>query len=214
MTAASRLGGLAALALAGLAPGMVRAQELGSYQGTIEFSGTQSGPAVTYRARLRLILPVTSRTDSQLTAEFLAGEAPDGKLDLFEWEEHDRQKSADSDGQFSSYRCSLAAPVTVPVSVTGVIDIDLDERMHDFSITVLSLRDVELDCVHSRSGAYKETKGMALTTGTGVPGSQYETKLPFASPARLTGQFTLDPTDYTDGSFGPIQQKWDFQLTR
>ena len=204
----------AALVLLALAATPAAAQSLGAYEGTIQVSGVQSGPAVTYKAKIKLVMPISSRDGSSISAEFLAGEAPNGTIELSQWDETDTQKSAGSDGQRGSYRCTLANPVTLPVSVTGVLDVDMAAGEHSFSVTVLSLSDAELNCVDSRSGPNKRELGVAITTGTGVPGAQSENKLPIASASHISSQYVLDPTAYTQGKFGPIKQQWDFQLTR
>ena len=209
-----RLAAAPVMVLLALATTPASAQSLGAYEGTILVSGVQSGPAVTYRAKIKLVMPITSRDGSSISAEFLAGEAPNGTIEISQWDESDTQKSAGSDGQRGSYRCTLANPVTLPVSVTGVLDVDMAAGEHSFSVTVLSLSDAELNCVHSQSGAYKRDLSMAITTGTGVPGAQSENKLPIASASHISSQYVLDPTAYTQGKFGPIKQQWDFQLTR
>ena len=188
------------------------AQNLGAYEGVIEVSGVQSGPAVRSKARIKVIMPVSSRDRDSISAEFLAGEAPEGKIEISQWDESDTDKHPDSEGQRNSYRCSLAAPVTLPVSVTGVLNVDTSAMEHSWSVTVLSLSNMKLDCVHSRSGPFKKDIGVAITTGTGVPGDQGRNPIRIASPSGISAQYVLDPTEYTQGQFGPISQKWQFSL--
>jgi hypothetical protein len=202
----------AALAALASASSPAAAQNLGSYEGIIEVSGVQSGPAVQYKAKIRVIMPVSSRDRSSISAEFLAGEAPEGKIEISQWDESDTDKSPDSEGQRNSYRCSLAAPVTLPVSVTGVLNVDTSAMEHTWSLTVLSLSDMKLNCVHSRSGPFTKEIGVAITTGTGVPGDQWRNPIRIASPSSISSQYVLDPTEYTQGQFGPINQKWQFSL--
>lgn len=203
----------AALALAG-SPAAAQASVHGAYEGTITVSGIQHGPEVSYEAVIRIVMPISEAKPTSLVADFLSGEAPNGTVTIRKWEESRTEATADSSGQRASYRCSLAGSVDLPVSVTGVLAVDLRRLMHDFSVTVLTLEDAELDCVHSRSGPYKHRRGFAFTIGTGVPGSQYENPQSFADASRLTAQFTLDPTAYTQGQFGPIVQHWDFRRKR
>jgi hypothetical protein len=68
--------------------------------------------------------------------------------------------------------------------------------------------------VHSRSGPYKKKTGVALYIGTGAPGEQGTSPLPFSDPTRLVAKYTLMPTAQTKGQYGPIVQEWDLRLTR
>lgn len=201
-------------ALAGLVCASVpaAAQNLGTYEGVIDIEGVQHGPEVRYKARIRVLMPVSSRDRDSIDAEFLAGEAPEGKLDIISWEESDKDKSPDSEGVRNSYRCSLAAPTTVPITVQGVLNVDTANMEHTWSISVVSMDDADFNCVHSRSGPYKNRKGFAFSTGTGVPGNQSDNPQRIGSPSHIMGQYVLDPTEYTDGEFGPISQKWEFTL--
>jgi hypothetical protein len=78
----------------------------------------------------------------------------------------------------------------------------------------LSTKEVAFNCTHSRSGPYKKKGGVALTLGTGSPGMQWETELPFSDAARLTAKYTLMPTAATKDKYGPIIQEWDLQAAR
>jgi len=202
----------AALALAS-ACGIAAAQSknLGKYEGTINVSGTQFGPEVTYRAQVKVTMPITDRDSTSLTSEFLSGEAPDARVLVSQWDESHTQKSADSDGKFSSYTCSLAAPVEIPMSATGVLNVDLTAKKHSYSLVLLSTKDLAFDCKHSRSGPYKKKAGISLTLGTGAPGAQGKTPLPFTDASRLAARFTLTPGAEYKGKYGPIVQEWDFK---
>jgi len=206
---------LAAMTLFGAAA-VAHAQsgKLGAYAGTFEVSGTQFGPEVTYRATVKVSLPVSRRDASSVTAEFLAGEAPAGTMLLAQWDISHKEKFADSGGQFNSYTCSLAAPVEVPVMPTGVLDVDLQAKKHTLSLTVLTTKDVAFNCRHSRSGAYKKKQGIALTLGTGSPGMQGANPQPFSDAANLTAKYTLVPGAEAKGQYGPIVQAWTLKLVR
>lgn len=208
------------IAITGLAcacsSGFVHAQsgKFGAYAGTINVSGTAIDPRGSYRASVKVSLPVTQRDESSVTAEFLAGEAPAATVLISQWDVSHTQKSADSDGKFSSWTCSLAAPTEIPMTPTGVLNVDLKTKKHALSITLLSTKEVAFNCMHSRSGAYKKKEGVALYIGTGVPGMHYETQLPFSDAARLNASYTLMPTADTKGQYGPIIQEWDLRLAR
>jgi len=191
-----------------------QSKNLGSYVGTIEVSGTQFGPEVTYRARVKVNLPVSERNGSSISAEFLGGEAPNATVLISQWDESHTEKSADSGGQFNSYSCTLAAPTEIPMTATGVLNVDLKAKKHTLSLTLLSTKDLAFNCKHSRSGPYKRTKGIALTMGTGAPGMQNQVQLPFSDAAHLTAKYTLMPNAETKRQYGPINQDWDLKLTR
>ena len=196
--------------------GFVQAEssKFGAYSGTINVSGTEIEPQVRYRASVKISLPVTQHDESSATAEFLSGEAPSATVLISQWDESFKEKSEDSDGKFSSWTCSLAAPIEVPMMPTGVLNVDLKGKKYALSITLLSTKEVAFNCMHSRSGAYKKKHGVGLYIGTGTPGMQDETQLPFSDAARLNASYTLMPTADTKGRLGPIIQEWDLRLVR
>lgn len=196
--------------------GFVQAEssKFGAYSGTINVSGTEIEPQVRYRASVKISLPVTQHDESSATAELLSGEAPSATVLISQWDESFKEKFEDSDGKFRSWTCSLAAPIEVPMMPTGVLNVDLKGKKHALSITLLSTKDVAFNCMHSRSGAYKKKQGVSLYIGTGTPGMQYETQLPFSDAARLNASYTLMPTADTKGQLGSIIQEWDLRLAR
>jgi hypothetical protein len=211
---ASRSAGLvlAMAALGGGGSGAVLAQSksLGSYAGTIEVS--TSSPELSYRARAKVKMPVSDRRGTRIEAEFLAGEAPDASVLVSQWETFRRDASADSGGQFNTLKCSLAAPAEIPMSSTGVLNVDLKKKTHAMSVTLVSRQDLPFNCVHSRSGAHKRKLGIALTLGTGAPGAHFEKQLPFSEPAHLAAKHTLVPPPGANVS-SPISQAWDLKLS-
>lgn len=195
--------------------GLAQAQsgKLGAYTGTIQVSGIQVSPQTSYSAQVKVSLPVTERDGSSVTAEFLAGEAPNASVLISTWSISHKEKSADSDGKFSSWTCSLAKPEEIQMTPTGVLNVDLKTRKHALSLTLLSTTDIAFNCNHSRSGPFKKKQGVSLYIGTGAPGVHFETQLPFSDPARLSAKYTLLPTAATK-EYGPIVQAWEFSLTR
>ena len=191
-----------------------QAGETGADVGTIQVSGSAIGPKVSYRGSAKVSLPVSSRKADSITAEFLAGEAPAATAMISQWDISDTEKYADSGGQFVSYSCALAAPVEIPMSATGVLDVDLKAKTHALSLTLVSTKDVDFNCKNSRSGAYKKKQGISIYVGTGAPGAHFEKQLPFTDPVRLTAKVTLMPTNEAKGKYGPIVQEWNLQLTR
>ncbi|MEQ1516559.1 MAG: hypothetical protein ABL931_08740 [Usitatibacteraceae bacterium] len=197
------------------APGFAHAQagKLGAYTGTINATGKDTAPQVSYKVSAKVTLPVTERKANSVTSEFLAGEAPNAKVLISQWDEFHKNSSPDSDGKISGWTCALAAPVDIPMTATGVLDVDLKAKKHTLSITLLSTSEIAFNCVHSRSGPYKAKHGIALTMGTGAPGMQSQTPLPFTDPAVLSARHTLVPPPGTAGH-GPVVQDWDLRFTR
>jgi hypothetical protein len=62
-----------ALATGALSTALVLAQsgKLGSYTGTLQVSGTEVNPQTTFRATVKVSLPVTERDSSSFTADFI-----------------------------------------------------------------------------------------------------------------------------------------------
>ncbi|HET7731090.1 MAG TPA: hypothetical protein VFK48_13760 [Usitatibacter sp.] len=202
---------MAVLACGGSGAALAQSKNLGAYAGTIELS--TASPELTYRALAKVSMPVSDRRATRIEAEFLAGEAPDASVLVSQWETFRREKSADSGGQFNTLKCSLAAPAEIPMSSTGVLNVDLKKKTHAMSVTLVSRQDLPFNCVHSRSGAHKRKFGIALTMGTGAPGAHFEKQLPFSEPAHLAAKYILVPPAGA-GVSSPISQAWDLKLSQ
>jgi hypothetical protein len=195
--------------------GLAHAQSsgLGSYQGTIKVSGTEIDPQVSYSATIKVSLPVTPRDDESINSEFYSGEAPDATVLISQWDVAHTNTFVGADDKFASYSCKLSAPQEIPMTVEGVINVDLEQNVHMLSLVLLGTVDIELDCVHSSSGAYVQRKGIVLYVGTGVPGQHYEHPLPISDAGHLAASYTLVPGD-VNGNLGPIVQEWDLRLAQ
>jgi hypothetical protein len=205
-----------ALATGAFSPALVLAQsgKLGSYTGTFQVSGTEVSPQVTFRATVKVSLPVTERDSSSITADFITEDAPNASVQIAQWDSSLTEKSVGSDGKFSHWTCTLAAPVEIAMKPTGILNVDLAKKTHELSMTLLSTQEVSFNCVHSQSGAYKKKQGISLYIGTGAPGAQGKAPMPFTDAARLTAKYTLMPTAKTRDRYGPIVQEWDLRLAR
>lgn len=205
-----------ALLCACIVPGVQAQTKLGLYSGSINIAETLDLPnlKLTSRATVKVILPVTERDSSSISAEFLSGEAPPANVQITQWDTFHKESSADSGGQFNITKCALAAPVEVSMTPTGVLNVDLRAKKHSLSIVLLSTKDVAFNCTHSRSGAFKKKVGITMVIGTGAPGMQSMNPLPITDPARLTAKYTLMPTSDTKGEHGPIVQEWDLRLEK
>ena len=175
-----------------------------------------SAPRVSDLAAVALALNTRprKRNNASVDAEFLGGEAPDATVVISQWDVSFKERSAGSDGKFGSWTCSLAAPVEMLMTATGVLNVDLKAKIHALSLSLSSKDDVAFNGMDSRTGAYKKKEVVHLYIGTGTPGLQSEKPLPFSDAAHLTANYTLMPTEDTKRKHGPIIQAWDLRFTR
>ena len=188
--------------------------KLGAYVGSFEVSGSERDPKVTYKATVKVNLPVTGRTANAIDADFLSGEAPPATIRLTQWDYFHREKSADSSGTFVETKCWLAGPVEVPAMVMGVVNVDLRKKNYSMSLTLQSTKEVSFDCSSTRQKAYKKKQGIGFALGTGAPGMQSESPQPLADPARLAARYTMDVSAQSGGQVGPVVQEWDLKLSQ
>jgi hypothetical protein len=203
--------------LAGVfSPALALAQsgKFGSYVGTLQVSGKGISPPTTFRATVKINLPIIARSSRTISVDFPNDDTPDARVQIAQWDSSSKGTSRESDGKISSWTCALAAPVEIAMQPTGILFVDLEKKKHELSLTLLSAQDVDFNCVHSRSGPYKKKEGIILYLGTGAPGAQGNAPLPFADAARLTAKFTLMPTPETQDTYGPLVQEWDLRLVR
>jgi hypothetical protein len=190
-----------------------KAGKQGTYSGEFTVSATDTSPPLAYRASGKVTLSVTERGTDSATADFLAGDGPPAIVRIEQWDSAWKGTAPESDGKMSSWKCSLAAPVEIPMTATGVLNVNLKKKTHAMSVTLMSTKDVAMNCVHSRSGAYKRSEGIMLYLGTGVPGQHYEKQLPFADAAKLAASYALNVGAASAGR-GPIAQTWELRLAR
>jgi hypothetical protein len=210
----SLLAGLAVV-LAFAAPGVLAQKKaLGAYAGTFEVSGSERDPKVTYKATVKVNLPVTERTAGAINADFLAGDGPPATIKVTHWDYFHREKSADSSGTFVETRCALAAPVEIPAMVMGVLNVDLRKKNYSMSLTLTPTKEIPVNCSSTRRKSFKKNQGIGFALGTGAPGMQSETPLPLSDPARLAAKFTMDASTQSQGAVGPVVQEWDLKLTQ
>ena len=203
-----------ALAAAAFAAPCVQAQsKQGTYTGTFEASGSERDPQVTWKATIKVSLPVTKRSAEAIESDFLAGDAQ-ATVKVTQYEFFSKQKSADSSGHFQETKCSLAAPMEVPAMATGVLNVDLRKKNYSMSLTIMPMKEVALNCTSTRgTPKFKKNTGVGMALGTGAPGEQWQKPQPLSDPARLAAKFTMDPSQQSQGAVGPVVQEWDLKLT-
>jgi hypothetical protein len=194
---------------------LAQAGTLGAYEGTVTVSGTETGKytQATYRATLKVRLPLATASSKSAHAEVDDVDKPSASAVITQWDTSGRNSSPDSDGKISTWTCKLSAPTEVPLNGSGMLDVDYRAKTHAAFVTYVGTKPIPLNCVSSRSGAYKQTQAVALFFGTNEPDVP-ENGLPFADPAHLTATYTLVPASQMKGRNGPQAQTWDLHLVR
>jgi hypothetical protein len=197
-------------------PAQAQGSKLGTYSGTVVVSGTEIGKfsKTTYSARIEITLPLTTGDARSAMAEIGDVDKPSAKGTITQWDLEARNSGPDSDGKITSWTCKLAAAVTVPMNASGVLNVDFSAKKYSMFVALAGLKPIALNCVNSRSGAYKDSKAVGLAFGTNPPDVLPYKELPFADPMRLAAKYTLEPIGAMKGRAGPLVQEWDFKLTR
>jgi hypothetical protein len=207
----------AALVIACVAsPAYPQAGKLGAYTGTVSVSGAEIGTTsrTDFAATIKVSLPIEKRDGDSIRAEAEDIDKPSAMATITRWDLDARNSGPGADGKIVSWKCSLAAPTEVPMNAQGSLDVDLKAKKHAMFVALVALKPIPLNCVNSRSGAYKE-KGMAgLFFGTSEPELIPANALPFADPARLTAKFKLMPAASMKGRYSPVDMEWDLKLTK
>ena len=209
-----RIAGLAVIVAFTVPDALAQRKGVGAYVGTFEVSGSERDPKVTYKATVKVNLPVTERTASAINADVLTGDGPPAPIKVTQWDYFHREKSADSSGTFVETRCTLPAPVELQAMVTGVLNVDLRKKNYAMSLTLLPMKEMSVNCSSTRQKSFKKTHGIAIALGTGAPGMQTDNPQPLSDPARLAAKFTMDPSVQSGGAVGPVVQEWDLKLTQ
>jgi hypothetical protein len=204
---------VATLAVLLALPAHAQKGKAGAYGGTFEVSGSERDPKVSYKATVKVNLPVTRRTDSAIEADFLAGDAP-ATIKVTQYDYFHREKSADSSGTFVETKCSLAGAVELPAMAMGIVNVDLRKKNYAMSLVVSSTREMALNCSSTRQKSFRKSMGFGMALGTGAPGMQGETPQPLSDPARLAARYTMDASTQSGGAVGPVVQEWDLKLSQ
>ncbi len=208
---------VAAMACAGIT-GAAQAQSSkhGAYTGTVTVSGTEVGRYTngSFRANIKITLPLTSASTSSAMAEISDVDKPSAMASILQWNQAGKDSSPDSGGKINTWTCSLAAPTDVPMNAQGTLNLNYRAKTHSMFIALVSMKEVPFNCNHSRSGPYKKTKLVSLFFGTSEPDVLPWKELPFADTARLKATYKLLPVSAMKGQYGPLDQEWDLLLKR
>jgi hypothetical protein len=80
-------------------------------------------------------------------------------------------------------------------------------------IALVATKSAKVDCIHSRSGAFKKDHLVGMALGTHEVGIA-ETELPFTDPARLVAKHSMVPGPGMKSKAARVEQEWDLQLRR
>src|SRR5688572_15068897 len=85
---------VAALAVFLALPAHAQKGKAGAYGGTFEVSGSERDPKVSYKATVKVNLPITKRNESGIEADYLGGDAPPATIKVTQYDYFHREKSA------------------------------------------------------------------------------------------------------------------------
>ncbi len=188
----------------------------GAYTGTVTVSGTEMGKYTngSFRANIKITLPLTSASTSSAMAEISDIDKPSAMASILQWDTAGKDSSPDSGGKINTWTCSLAAPTDVPMNVQGTLNLNYRAKTHSMYFALVSMKEVPFNCRHSRSGPYRKTGAVSLFFGTSEPDVLPWKELPYADAARLKATYKLLPVSAMKGQYGPLDQEWDLQLKR
>ena len=207
----------AAIAAFAILPGGAHAQgKLGTYTGVVSVSGSEiaKNSKTDFRATVKVSLPVESRSESSTHAEANDVDKPSAMATITQWDLEARNASPDSDGKITSWKCSLAAPVDVPMNASGALDLDHRKKTHAMFVALVSTKPVPMKCVNSRSGPYKTSHPVGLFFGTSEPDLMPANAQPYADIARLAARHKLVPASAMKGRYSPVEMEWDLTLVK
>lgn len=201
-----------AVGLASWAPLLhAQAGKHGAYAGTAKITYSEGSPPnhLLYRAEVKIAIPLTSATLGELDD---AG-TTSATARITHIETSQRDSSPDSGGKINTVTCKLAAPVEVPLMAQGTLNLNPRKKGYWMYIALIATKPVKVDCVHSRSGAFRKDHLVGMAMGTHEVGIA-ETELPYADPARLAAKHSMVPGPGMKSKAAKVEQEWDLQLKR
>ncbi|MBA3974221.1 MAG: hypothetical protein C0504_08400 [Candidatus Solibacter sp.] len=138
---------LAAGFAGGTQPAWGQSKAHGTYMATVKIAGTEIGgetKRVACRAEVKMSIPVTDGNPSRAVININDMDEPSAKVTITQWDLEERNASANSAGQITSWKCRLAAPVTVPMGAAGVWNLNYGKRTYSMSVALGGVGDVRL----------------------------------------------------------------------
>lgn len=109
--------------------------KLGVYSGTVIVSGTEIGQEnVTYRASVKISMPLTDRSDSSAVAELGDIDKPSTMATVRQWDLAGKSASPDSDGKITTWTCSIATLTEIPMNAQGTLNVNYSAKTHSMYI--------------------------------------------------------------------------------
>jgi len=208
----SILGVAAAIGVAGWAPDShAQAGKHGAYAGTAKITYSEGTPPnhVLYRADVKITIPLTSATMGELDDV----DKPSATARITHIETSQRDTAPDSGGKINTVTCKLAAPVEVPLMAQGTLNLNPRKKTYWMYIALIATKPAKIDCVHSRSGAFRRDHLVGMAMGTHEVGIATAV-LPFTDPARLVAKHSMVPGPGMKSKAARVEQEWDLQLRR
>jgi len=196
--------------------GFAQGGKLGAYTGTASISGSEIGKnqKVDFAAKVKISIPVESVKEGNIRAEAEDIDKPSAIATVTKWEMEGKASSPGADGKIMTWKCSLAAPVDVPMNAQGSLDLDAGTKKYTMYIALVPLKQFPVKCVNSQSGAYKDNKGLGLFFGTSEPELIPANAQPYTDPARIAAKYKLVPAASMKGQYGPVDMEWDLRLQK
>jgi hypothetical protein len=202
--------------VAGAMPALAQKAALGTYDGVVQIDGVELEGLrrMTYKAEVRISMPLTGGDRRRLEAEINDVGTPSARARFSEFTVESREAAPDSDGRITSWSCKLAEAVEVPMNAQGTLEVDLAAKRYAMYVALAGLSSVPLQCVHSRSGPYRTTRGVALFFGTSGRETIPPAPLPLADAARISARHALPTGPAAGGSSYAAEQRWELTLRR
>ena len=201
----------------GAQPAWGQGRTFGTYAATVRIAGTEvdgETRRVVYRAEVKMNIPVNDGNPSRAIISIDDVGEPSAKVTITQWDLEERNTSPNADGQITSWKCQLAAPVTVPMLATGVLNLDYRKRIYSMFVSLSGVEEAPLRCVNSRSGPYTKGESLLFFFGTTELDTIPHDALPLSDPARISAKFRLVPKGAMKGQFLPQDQEWELVLKK
>ena len=189
----------------------------GTYAATVKIAGTEvDGEArrVVYRAEVKMNIPVNDGNPSRTIIHIDGVSEPSAKVTLTQRDLEERNTSRNSDGQITSWKCQLAAPVTVPMLAAGVLNLDYRKWLYSMFVALTGVEEAPLRCVNSLSGLYTKGEAMSFFFGTTELDTIPHDTLALNDPARITAKYKLVPKGGMKGQYLLQDQEWGLVLKK
>jgi len=185
--------------------------KFGTYEGTVQVQGAEIGKLTQHRYRytVKIKMPLTDRSSSSAMAEVGDIDKPSATALIQQWDTFQTGSSPESDGKISTVTCTLAAPVEVPMNAQGVLNVNYSAKTHSMFIGLAGMKEVPMNCTHSRSGAHKRNTSVGGAFGTNLPQAIPWTELPYTDAGRLTAKHKLVVKPGHEQN-----QEWDLRLQK